>query len=438
VVRQAVILAGGKGERLASRLGGRPKPLVDVLGAPLLARQIDALAAAGVSDVIVLVSHEADQIEAFVATRSWPGVAVAVVDDSGPRGTAGAVLNVENRLDDDFLVVYGDTLFDLDLTRLIAFHQADAQAAATLVVHPNDHPWDSDLIEVDEAGVIAAFHAPPHAPDAWLPNLVNAALYVVRSKALGAWRDSGAARRPADFARDVFPALIAAGERLRAYATSEYIKDIGTPERLDRACADLAGGKVARATLRHPQRAVFLDRDGVLNASTGHVARPDQLDVYPFAGEAVRLINRAELRAVLVTNQPVIARGECTARGLAQIHAKLETILGRDGAYLDAIYYCPHHPDGGFSGEVAALKRDCECRKPKPGLLLRAAADLNIDLAQSWMIGDTARDLMAARACGVRFVLVRGGEGDADLEAQSDLAFDDVVAAATFIAGAAR
>lgn len=182
---------------------------------------------------------------------------------------------------------------------------------------------------------------------------------------------------------------------------------------------------------------MFLDRDGVLNANNGPVARPDQLEVFASAGPAVALINRSRRLAVLVTNQPVVARGECTAEGLGAIHAKLEAILGLAGGHLDAVYYCPHCPDGGFPGEIADLVGECDCRKPKPGLLLHAAADLDIDLERSWMIGDSARDLMAARACGVTFVLVRGGDSSeaAALERQSDFAFDDVLDAAKFITG---
>jgi len=191
----------------------------------------------------------------------------------------------------------------------------------------------------------------------------------------------------------------------------------------------------AAASLR---TAVFLDRDGVLNALNGYVTKPEQLNVFPFAGEAVRLINRSGRMAVLATNQPVLARGDCSANGLAAIHAKLEAVLGRAGAHLDAIYYCPHHPDAGSPGEVAELKRACDCRKPKPGLLLRAAADLKLDLSRSWMIGDSARDLMAARACGVSFILVRSGDAGAaaELEIQSDFTFDHVLGAAKFIVGA--
>ena len=406
---QAIILAGGKGTRLASRLAGAPKPLIDVLGAPLLERQLVQLADAGFDRAVILVNHRADLIERFCAERADRRMNVTLVDDGEPAGTAGAVFRALDGLDDEFLVVYGDTLFDLDFDRFRKFHDRDPDAAATLFLHPNDHPADSDLVEVGEDQAIRAFHNYPHPPTAWLPNMVNAALYMVRKRAMqgrAAWFPNG---EIVDFAKDFFPRLLVEGERLRGYVSPEYIKDIGTPARLDRACADLASGKVAAASLRERQTAVFLDRDGTLNIPNGHISTPDQFELFPFAAKAVRALNASRHRVVVVTNQPVIARGDCSTAGLAEIHAKMETLLGREGAFVERIYYCPHHPDSGFDGEVAALKLVCDCRKPAPGLLRQAEIDLNLDLASSWLIGDSAADLAAAAACGVTSALVRTG-----------------------------
>jgi D,D-heptose 1,7-bisphosphate phosphatase len=435
LIRQAIILAGGKGTRLTSRLNGLPKPLVDVLGVPLLERQVLALKAAGLDRLLLLVNHEAQQIADFCTARDNWGVSIAILDDGEPRGTAGATLAAWDDLDPEFCVVYGDTLFDIDFARFIAFHDADPTSAATLFLHPNDHPHDSDLVELADDATITAFHPYPHPADAWLPNMVNAALYLVRREALAEWRpmtDEGLT----DFAKDLFPRMVAEGARLRGYVSPEYIKDVGTPTRIDQACAALESGRVARSSLREPQPAVFLDRDGTLNAHNGYVRKPDDLHMLPGAGEAVRRLNRAGLRTALVTNQPILARGECDAAGLALIHAKLETELGRQGAFLDRLYHCPHHPDAGFPGEVAALKIACDCRKPGPGMLLQGAADLNVDLGKSWMVGDSLADVRAAGACDVTSILVRTGDGAVDpapAEALSDFIAADVGAAVRLI-----
>jgi histidinol-phosphate phosphatase family protein len=428
---QSVILAGGKGTRLAARLNGRPKPLIEIGGVPLLERQLRQLAAGGVSAAVVLVNHEAAQIEAFIAERDWGPLRVSLIDDGEPRGTAGAVLACLDRLEDSFLVVYGDTLFDIDIPAFSAAHDRSG-GDATLFLHPNDHPADSDLVEVDEEGRILAFHGYPHPPGAWLPNLVNAAFYRLERRALEPYRELLA---PIDFAKDLFPRMLADAAQLVGYRSFEYIKDVGTPARVDKAEAHLRSGVVARSRLDQPQVAVFLDRDGTLNELRDYVRSPDDLVLSPGAAEAVRRLNQHELRAVVVTNQPVLARGECTPEGLRAIHAKLDTELGRSGAWLDALYVCPHHPHGGYPGEVPSLKVDCECRKPKTGLIERAAAELNIDLRRSWLIGDSTTDMLAARRSGLRSILVQTGEGGRDGRcfAEPDFVAKDIGAAVALV-----
>jgi D,D-heptose 1,7-bisphosphate phosphatase len=430
-VKQAVILAGGKDTRLASVLKGLPKPLVDVCGKPLLLHQLELLTAHGFTDAVVMVNHRADAIREWLLGVDLP-ISVRLIDDGEPRGTAGAVLAALGELEPEFLVLYGDTMLAVDLTRFLAWHHAVPGADVSLFLHPNDHPHDSDLVEIDESGRIVAFHAYPHPADAWLPNLVNAALYVVRRESLSAWRETAG---PLDFAKDLFPRMLAAGATLRGYASPEYIKDAGTPERLERVRNALASGAIRRASLTEPQRAVFLDRDGALNVEHGLIRRPEDLELFPFAGSAIRRLNEAEWRTVLVSNQPIIARGEVTEAQLRRIHARLETELGRDHAYLDRIYICPHHPDGGFPGERTELKIRCDCRKPEPGLIFEAQRDLNIDLARSWYVGDSTADLGAAENAGVSSILVETGHGGLDRRHPYEARFTvaNVSEAATFI-----
>ena len=430
-MKQAVILAGGKGTRLASVLKGLPKPLVDVCGKPLLLHQLELLCAHGFTDAIVMVNHRADAIREWLVGLDLP-ISVRLIDDGEPRGTAGAVLAALDELEPEFLVMYGDTMLAVDLTRFWAWHRAVPGADISLFLHPNDHPHDSDLVEVDESGRIVAFHAYPHPAGAWLPNLVNAALYVVRRESLRAWVDVAG---PLDFGKDLFPRMLAAGATLRGYASPEYIKDAGTPERLERVRNALTSGAIRRASLNEPQRAVFLDRDGTLNVERELIRRAEDLEVFPFAGSAIRRLNEAEWRTVLVSNQPIIARGEVTEAQLRRIHARLETEIGRDHAYLDRIYVCPHHPDRGFPGERTELKIRCDCRKPEPGLILQAQNDLNIDLARSWYVGDSTPDLGAAERAGISSILVETGHGGLDrrypYEAQFTVA--NVSEAVTFI-----
>ncbi|WP_255565199.1 HAD-IIIA family hydrolase [Methylovirgula sp. HY1] len=409
-----------------------PKPLVDVAGVPLLERQVLLAKQYGFDDILLLVNHGAERIIEFCRARGNWGLDIQCVDDGVPRGTAGATLKVMDRLSDEFLVIYGDTMLAVDLRRFVEFHQMRPDAAATLLVHPNDHPHDSDLVEVDEDGRVSAFHPYPHDAGRFYANLVNAALYCVRKAALQPWRE---APEMEDFGKDLFPAMLARGVVLRTYNSPEYIKDCGTPARLDRVCDDLLSGRVARSSLAVPQCAVFLDRDGTINADYGHIDRAERFDFLPGAATAIRRLNRSEYRAVVVTNQPVLARGDCTPTEIRRIHAKMETGLGQDGAYLDRIYFCPHHPDRGFAGEVPELKIDCTCRKPGIGMIERAVKELNIDVMQSWLVGDSTVDVLTARRAGLRSILVETGAGGLDRRhwISSDYTAPDLAAAVTFI-----
>ncbi len=413
--RQAIILAGGAGTRLRDRLGDLPKPMIPIPagGPPLLEHQVQLCRRHGFLDLVFFVHYRADLIERHFGDGSKWGVRIRYVTETQPLGTAGAVLAGFNLLAERFLVLYGDTMANVDLERLWKAHAASS-ADATLLLHPNDHPLDSDLVEISSNSLVIGFHHRPHPAGVWRQNLVNAALYVLERSALDAARPALPATGVIDFGQHVFPAMLQQGRRLLGYNSPEYIKDIGKPERYDRVCRELQNGTIARSSLAVKQRAVFLDRDGTLIVDRDNLRDAEGLELLPGVGSAVHDLNHHAWRTVVITNQPVIAKGWCTEAGLQRIHNKLETLLGIEHAFLDRIYYCPHHPDAGFPGERPELKIRCACRKPATGLIDRAAAELNIDLARSWLIGDTTTDLQTARNAGLRSILVRTGAAGAD------------------------
>jgi len=427
---QVVILAGGKGTRMGELAGQLPKPMIPIAGKPILQYQIELARRFQCTEILLLTGHLGETIEDHFGDGSDWGVHIQYHREDRPLGTAGALREVEDRLADDFLVFYGDIVMDVDLDALGAFH-AERRPLATLVVHPNNHPYDSDLLEIDEEGRVVAFHPKPHDPQRYYRNLVNAALYVLSPDILRQIPKG----RFADLGRDVFPKLVSDGRPLLGYSTPEYITDVGTPERLAEVGIDVRCGKVARLNRRNRRRAIFLDRDGVLNIERDHLTRAEQLELLPGAAEAVRLINRSEYLAVVVSNQPAIAKGFTSQQELDRIHARLETLLGAQRAYLDRIYYCPHHPEKGFPGERPEYKIACECRKPAPGMILRAAAELNVDLKGSLMIGDRTADILAGRRAGLKTILVRTGYGGNDdkYPCRPDFTFDDLLQAADFV-----
>jgi histidinol-phosphate phosphatase family protein len=230
--------------------------------------------------------------------------------------------------------------------------------------------------------------------------------------------------------------MVQTGQRVCAYRSREYIKDAGTPQRLDRVIADYDSGRIERGSMATPARAVFLDRDGTINEEVNRVKHPGEFRLLPGVAAAIRRLNRSEFTVVVVTNQPVIARGDCSERDLRDIHNKMETELGRAGAFVDAIYYCPHHPHKGFAGERPELKIDCSCRKPAPGLIADACRDMNLDLAHSWMIGDSVTDVQTAANAGIRSILLQTGHaGAGDVgDCRPDYRFPTLADAADFLA----
>lgn len=391
-----VILAGGAGTRLG--LTDKPKPMADICGKPLLQRQFELARLHGYTDIILLTGYMSDVIEECFGAGQAFNVNLEYWREPRPLGTAGGFPFLRSRLSASrFLVFYGDVAMDFDLSAFVDFDSRHPDSLGTLIAHPNNHPHDSDLIEIDADSRIRAFHAKPHPEGAWRKNLSNAAVYCLSPKILDYIGD--AARE--DWAHDVFPRVLAGGKPLYAYQTAEYIKDMGTPERYAAVNRDWRNNRHILLHRAKPRAAAFFDRDGVLNYDVGNLADIDKFELIPGAAEAVRRVNEQGMLAVVVTNQPVVAKGWLDEGGLARIHAKLETLLGREGAYLDRIYYCPHHPERGFDGERPELKFACDCRKPQPGMILRAKAELNIDLARSVLFGDRDVDIASGRAGGV-------------------------------------
>jgi histidinol-phosphate phosphatase family protein len=417
---------------MGEAFAGLPKALIPVGGKPVLEHQLELARQAGVEAATIFAGHLAEQIIAFVGDGARFGLNVKVTVEDAPLGNAGALVRALDDLPEQFFVLYGDVMAAVDLARLGSFH-LERDADFTTLVHPNDHPHDSDLIEADGDGRVTAVRPCPHPDGAHFGNLVNAAIYAVRRDALRTFAGAG----KLDFTKDVMTGLVARGARVLAYRSSEYVKDMGAPERLRRVEADWRADKIGLGG--GPRAAVFLDRDGTLNEDRGFLARAADMALIPGAGAALKRLREAGFLLIVVTNQPVVARGEATWAELADIHRKLEWELGKAGAYVDAIYLCPHHPDAGFPGERTELKIVCDCRKPATGLIDSACRDFQIDRAASWMVGDSTRDVELARRAGLRSVLVRTGNGGKDgrYDVRPDHVAADLAAAAELIAKAA-
>lgn len=411
---KVVMMAGGRGTRIAGLYPDLPKPLIPMDGTPVLEREICSLRDQGFEEFILTVSYRGDQIIRCLGDGSRLGVSIQYYREEWPLGNAGALFRLKGQLTEDFLLLNADAVFDVDFNRMIAFHRAHG-GLVTLFTHPNSHPYDSGLLIADENHAVVQWLAKEDARPAYYKNRVNAGLHVMSPEVLemsGIDPEQVGTIDPAtgktfkvDLDRQLLKPLAGTG-KMFCYDSPEYVKDMGTPERFHQVEADLLAGRVQAKNLANRQKAVFLDRDGVINRYVGFLRNIDAFELLPGAAQAIKKINASGYLCIVVTNQPVIARGEVTVAQLNEIHNKMETLLGQEGAYIDGLYYCPHHPDKGYKGEVAELKIDCDCRKPKPGMLLKAAREFHIDLGKSWMVGDGEKDIKAGQNAGCRTCLI--------------------------------
>lgn len=407
-------MAGGKGTRIVSVASDVPKPMIRICGKPILEHQIENLKACGLTDITLVIGYLGHIIHEYFGDGSKFGVNISYFVEDHPMGTAGALFKMKD-LTEDFLLMCGDVIIDVDFNRFIEFHK-EHKAWASLMAHPNGHPYDSSLLvtEVLRPQELGGMPVNTNRVVRWMnkederlyyKNCVNAGLEIISPELLRETMKNFVPRHPeqpdkVDLDRDVLKPHVCSG-KIFAYTTTEYIKDMGTPDRFFEVEEDIKSGKVHSRNLKNPQRAIFLDRDGTINLHKGFIIKAEDFELISGAAEAIKLINKSGYLCVVVSNQPVIARGECSFEELQNIHNKMETELGKEGAFVDAIYYCPHHTDKGFEGELPEYKCNCSCRKPKPGLLLQAAKDWNIDLSHSIMIGDTDRDVEAGVNAGV-------------------------------------
>lgn len=409
---KAVIMAGGKGTRIASITQDEiPKPMLEVGGKPILEHQIACLKRSNIDEVVIITGHLGHVIKNYFQDGKRFGIKISYVeeDPNRPLGTAGSLYFLKDHLKEDFILIFGDAFISVDFNKMIEYHKAH-KSDATLLTHPNSHPFDSDLVITDERNNVKGFDSKNNIRNYDYKNLVNSGIYAFSSKIF----DFIPEPVKTGLEKDVIAKMIDSGCTVTSYHSTEYVKDMGTPERYEAVNKDYQNGICTKRNLANKQRAIFLDRDGTINELIPFLNDKDKFKLLPGVAEAIRMINSSEYLCIVITNQPIIARGEATVENLNDIHKRMETLLGKEGAYIDGLYYCPHHPDKGFAGEIPELKIECECRKPKTGMLLKAARDYNIDLAESIMIGDSTLDIKMAENAGMQSILLKTGAAGLD------------------------
>jgi histidinol-phosphate phosphatase family protein len=431
---QAIILGGGKGTRLSSVLNGLPKPLVKIADKPLLEHQIDLLVKNYFTEILILADYESSTITDFILLNAkWTSISIKILNDGDiPLGTGGALIKHCRHLNDVFLVVYGDTYFNIDINSFLNFH-TNTKSDLTLFTHPNSHPYDSDIIVANEDAQVLRIDSYPHNNTYYSANLVNAAFYVCSKKVIH--HHVSMEGTFIDFAKGLIPLFLQAKFKITSYKSYEYIKDCGTPSRLKQISNDILFDVPSRRSLSHKKPVVVLDRDGTIIENISFLSKTSQVRLLQNAAEGIKILNDLGVIVAIATNQPVVARGEVTFEELHDIHSYLEWLLGYSGAFVDVIEFCPHHPDRGFSGEISNLKVECRCRKPNVGMLEKIFSTVNGDVSNSYLIGDTTSDILAANRFGLQSFLVKSGccGNDKKFNVAPTRVFSDLLDASLFI-----
>ena len=377
MVRQAVILAGGLGTRLGERSIGIPKPMQPVGGRPMLEYLLWNLKRHGVTDIVLSVGHLSDVIVDHFGDGKRFGLSIRYVQEDSPAGTGGALALCAPLLQERFLFLNGDTMFDFNVLDL-ALSAARSAALGCLALRKVDDVSRYGEVVLDGLTVSRFAEKPPPQP-----GLISGGVALLKRQIVN--------RIPAaacSLEKDVFTPLAEAG-LLAGKAYDGFFIDIGLPETLDDAQISVP------AWQRKP--ALLLDRDGVLNINHGYVCSPDRFEWTRGAVAAVKAANDAGLLVLVLTNQAGISRGYYTELQFQAFMAWINDQLRAEGAHLDGWYHCPHHPTEGLGD----LKTDCDCRKPKPGMVRQAIADWQLDPQRCLLLGDKRADLQAGEACGV-------------------------------------
>jgi D-glycero-D-manno-heptose 1,7-bisphosphate phosphatase len=411
---QVLILAGGKGTR--SENPKVPKPLQQVWGGKtVLDIQLLALANGGFTNVHMLLGHLADQIIDYTeeASHRYPTLSIGYFfDEQGSLGTARSVSSAVEKLgsSNDYLLLLGDTVIQAPLDHYFLRWRASG-ADLGILCHPNLHLHDSDTLLLDRYNKIHNFLEKGVVGDSGAGFLLQAATGVLFFSSKAA---KGIAGAQGDVTKELITNSILDNSGVGLVA-SHYLKDSGTAGRLASIRFDFSNGSAARRGERN-RAAVLLDRDDTVIADVG-TSRAALLENEISLGmpEVIRAFNESGIPVFVVTNQPGIAKGQITESDVLKVHNALGNFLSKQGALIDGIYFCPHHPEVGFEGEVVSLKVACSCRKPDNGMLLALANEHGIDLKKSVFIGDGTSDLEAAAKSGCRFKLASWNGSTASL-----------------------
>lgn len=376
--REAIVLAGGFGTRLAHVVPDVCKPMAPVAGRPFLRFIMDQLAAAGFDRAVVADGYRREQIEGFFGP-AYRGTTIEYSPEETPLFTGGAVKRALNSCQSDWVfVLNGDTWLDVDFSAMEAAACDAPEGVSAVIAVKRMRDFERyGTVDVGADGALTAFHEKRPCEE----GLINAGVYLLRRDTLN--------NMPVKFSleSDYFERVVGEGA-LRAVECPGGFIDIGVPE-------DYEFAQTMLAPLARSWKLAMFDRDGTINVDTGHLHEPEKLELIPSTVDIMRgYSDDPDYKVVVVTNQAGIAKGLYTEADMRRLHRCMEDELEKLGVHVDAWYFCPHHPD--YTGP-------CECRKPAPGMLLAAMRDFDANSTGCVMFGDKISDEVAAKAACVAF-----------------------------------
>lgn len=393
-----IILAGGKGTRL-QKFSKKPKIFLKFGKTRLIDLYLKIF---NNKDINFILGNKGKDIKKYLDNKKFKG---KVIIEEKPLGTAGYLKNFQKFSTEDVLVIMGDILTKFNIKKFLKFHKKK-KSDISLFVHPNNHPYDSDLVDVNANNKVLRFYSKERKKDHVSDNLATAGIYLFKSKIFKLLKKN----KKQDLSKNLIQKAIKKNFLVYAYKSAEYAKDVGTPERYFQAIKDIKNKKFNFSNKNKKNVAIFLDRDGVLNKEKKNFRYSNPCNFYPKVFSSLKKINQSKYLSILITNQPAVAKGFITKSYLEYSHKKMQTELGKNNVYLNDIFYCPHHPDKGFKGEIKKFKKNCSCRKPKPGMIFQAQKYYNIDLNKSYFVGNSIDDYKAAKAAGVKPIIVNNLE----------------------------
>jgi histidinol-phosphate phosphatase family protein len=408
----ALVLAGGEGTRLRAAVPGRQKVVAEVDGRPFLLYLLEQLNPQIVSKIVICTGYLHAQVAELIGDNSR-GIPITYSFETERLGTAGAIRNALPHIEtSDVLVMNGDSYCGFNLEQYCAAHLRHAATASLLLTRVPDISRYGEVVVADD-GRVTQFAEKTNVARA---GLINAGVYLLKRELI----ERIPAGRSVSLEKEIFPSIL--NEKVFAFESNGAFIDIGVPDDYARAHEFL---RQARAT----RPIVALDRDGTVIAERNYLKSIDEVELLPGAIEGMRKLIASGFDLILITNQSGVGRGYFDAACVDGVHAHLKDLLAKHGIYFQGVYYCPHTPEDA-----------CDCRKPKPGMILQAAAELKFDPALCTVIGDKPCDIDLGKAVGAQTILVRTGYGAKHESEGVDASYiaTDLVDAANWIAANQR